>query len=213
MSIGFILKFYELLRTYKHTEDEKFIYLEFEPVNYEFAKHLISYEDDKITIKELYHLNQMGFEIQRDICKYELYDKDCFIVDRKTRKVTYPDRIINLKAKHYKLGQDALNIMQLVIFDDYTYSKKIVDTDFKIDGYDYSFIKIDDDLFTFDRFKYDDNYRVTEVFAPLCQKAYTEYDCSMLYICGEAKFDFKTFYARFSKEHNVLHKYAKKESK
>ena len=201
-------KFYEILRTYKHTEDDKFIYLEFEPVDYDFARHLIKYADDKLSIKELYHLLSMGFSVEKDICKYELQDKDCFIVDRKTRKVTYPERMINIDPKYNTLNQDSLSLMHLVISDDYDYKDKIIDVGYKLKGYDYELIKIGNHLLTFDNFKYDDEYKETDNFIEFAIKAYKEYGFTVLYICEKAKFDFKKFYASFSKSWNYLPNYA-----
>ena len=204
-------KFYELLRTYKHTEDDKFIYLEFEPVEYEFAKHLVKYDDDKITIKELYHLNELKFKIEKDFCIYELYDKDCFIVDRKTRKVTYPDRIINRGSKYDTLNQDSFDLMNLVIFDDYEYANKIIDVGYKLDGYDYELIKVGSTLLSFDRFKYINGYEKNEAFKDFAIKAYKKYGFTVFFLCEHAKFYFKKFYASFSKEWNFLSKYADKD--
>lgn len=204
-------KFYELLREYKHTEDDKFIYLEFEPIEYDFAKHLVKYNDDKLSIKELYHLHSMGFQVEKDICKYELKDKDLFIVDRKTRKVTYPERVINIDSKYETLNQDSLSLMHLIIFDDYDYKGKIIDVGYRISGYDYEFIKIGHQLLTFDRFKYDEYYNVNENFEEFAIKAYKEYGFIVLYICEKAKFEFKKFYASFSREWNYLPNYAGEE--
>lgn len=201
-------KFYELLRTYKHTEDEKYIYLDFKPIKHKFAKHLINYEGDKVSIEELYHLHQMKFDVKKDVCIYTLKDNQRFIVDRKTRKITYPEKMVNIDKKYYKLNQDSFNLMHLVIFDDYEYKNKIIDVGYKLEGYDYKLIKVDDTLLTFENFKHDENYKIYDDFYNFATKAYKEYGFYVLHVCGPATFEFKTFYAKFSKEWTFLPKYA-----
>jgi hypothetical protein len=78
-------------------------------------------------------------------------------------------------------------------------------------GYDYEFIKIGHQLLTFDRFKYDEYYNVNENFEEFAIKAYKEYGFIVLYICEKAKFEFKKFYASFSREWNYLPNYAGEE--
>lgn len=64
--------------------------------------------------------------------------------------------------------------------------------------------KVLDDLFI----ELDDEYKETDNFIEFAIKAYKEYGFTVLYICEKAKFDFKKFYASFSKSWNYLPNYA-----
>ncbi len=204
-------KFYEFLRTYKHSEDDKYIYLEFEPVDYDYTRHLVKYKGDKVSVKELYHLQTIGFDIEKDICKFVLCDKDCFTVDRKTRKITYPERMINVAPKYMTLNQDSLRIMHVIISDDYSFAHKTVDLGYKIKGFDYEFIKIGDKLLAFDSIMYDEDGNRKEDFQSFARTAYKEYGYTSITLFGKATFNFKIFHDGFSTTWIHLPKYAGEE--
>ncbi len=198
-------KFYELLKTYPHTEDEKHIYLDVVDKKLERYEHLKHYEDDALTIKELYHLYAERFKILKDTCEYELYDNEKFVIDRKTRKVTYPKRFINLNEKHLTFSQNALDLMCLYKMDAYGYKDEVVDVAYHIDGYDYPFIKIGRELMVFRDFKYEkDSFDVKDGFIDFVIKACEEYGFSVLYVCSGSKLKLKQLYATCSKEWNYL---------
>lgn len=197
-------KFYEFLRTYPHTEDEKHIYLDVKdshPVRYEHLKH---YEDDALTIKELYHLYAERFTILKDTCEYELFDGEKFVVDRKTRKVSYPSRFINLSNKHLYFSQAALDLMSLYKFEAYSYKNSIVDADYHIEGYDYSFIKIGNELLAFRDFKYEEGWKVKDSFIDFVYKVHNDLHINVLHICDSSKLKLKTLYASSGREWNYL---------
>lgn len=202
-------KFYEVLRLYPHTEDEKYIYLDFEPVNYDFAKHLVNYEGDKLSIKELYHLNAIGFKVYEDVCKYRLYDGDYFVVDRKTREVFYPDRVINVSENYKTLNRYSLTFMGAIIsFHDYRFANTTIDLGYELEGYDCRLIKIGNELFTMQPFMLDEDGRPDKAFLiEFSENAYKKHGFTSLYLWDFAKFKFEIFYARTGERRFFLPNY------
>lgn len=188
-------KFYDLLREYPHTEDENYLYLELDVVDYEFARYLKSYDGDKISIRELYQLNSIGFKVYQDKCIYELYNKDRFIIDRKTREVIYPERIINVGGKYKSLNNESLSLMHMIIFKYLNFKDEVIDVDYHIDGIDHTFIKIDHDLYTFDRFMYNNDCVDKKVLIEFSKIAYDKYGFHTLYLSDYTRFKFRIYYA------------------
>lgn len=198
-------KFYDLLRTYPHYEDQKHIYLDVVDSKPEEFIHLKHYEDDKLTIRELYHLHSARFKILENTCELELPNNEKFVVDRKTRKVSYPDRFINLSEKHLTYGQDAIDLMQLYSMSAYDYKDDIIDVNYHIEGYDYSFIKVGIELLAFKDFKYKkDSYEIKEGFIDFVIKAHEELGFYVLHICSGSKLILSPIYSTCSKEYNFL---------
>lgn len=202
-------KFYEILRLYPHTEDEQYIYLNFEPIDYDFAKHLVNYEGDKLSVKELYHLNSIGFKVYEDVCKYRLYDGDYFVVDRKTRKVFYPDRVINVSENYKTLNVYSLTLMGTIIsFHDYRFADKTIDLGYRLEGYDYRLIKIGRELFTIQPFMLDEDDCPDKAFlTEFSENAYKKHGFTSLYLWDLAKFKFEIFYARTGERRFFLPNY------
>lgn len=72
------IKFYELLQRYPHTIDNDYIYLDIEPIKYDFLNHITNYDNDKISLKDLY---SMGFKIKKDVCYFNLNDNEAQFLD------------------------------------------------------------------------------------------------------------------------------------
>lgn len=202
-------KFYEVLRLYPHTEDEKYIYLDFEPVDYDFAKHLVNYEGDKLSIKELYHLNAIGFKVYENVCKYRLYDGDYFVVDRKTREIFYPDRVINVSENYRMLNRYSLTFMGAIIsFYDYRFANTTIDLGYELEGRDCRLIKIGSELFTMQPFMLDEDDRPDKAFLiEFSENAYKKHGFTSLYLWDFAKFKFEIFYARTGERRFFLPNY------
>ena len=200
--------FYELIKKYNYTEDDKYLYIDLEPIDYEFARHLVHYEDDKLTIRDLYFLQVMGFDIFRDKCVANLYKDRYIIVDRKTKRISYPDNIINRPTKYDKLNKNSYSLMFYLIREAYYHHDKVLDMGFKIEGYDYELIQVGYKLVSFVDIKNIDYCTTRSDFYDFATKAYKEHDISSLDIFVNVRFKFKKFYAGYSLNSVFLSKYA-----
>lgn len=198
-------KFYDLLRTYPHKEDKTHIYLKV--INKKLQKHryLKHYKSDKLSIRELYHLYAARFNILKDKCVLELPDNKEIVVYRKSRKVKYPENFKYISEKYKTFNQYSMDLISFYKMSAYEYKDKIVDTNFRIEGYDYDFIKIGRELHAYKDFKYEkDDYKIKEYFVDFAMKASEELGLNVLHICSEATLKLKTLYATCSKEWNYL---------
>lgn len=203
-------KFYNLLRNYPHTEDEEYLYIELDVVDYDFARHLKNYDGDKISIRELYQLNSIGFKVYEDKCVYELYNKDCFIIDRKTREITYPERIINLKKIHKTLNTKSLSLMHMIINKPLNFEDKVIDVCYHMDGIDHTFIKIAYELYTFDRFMYVDDCVDKNILTEFSKIAYEKYGFHCLGLSDYTKYKFRIYYSSIGVQTFFLPNYVEK---
>ena len=198
-------KFYELLRTYKHTEDEKHIYLAVKntkPERYRYLKH---YKNDKLTIKELYQLLAAKFKVLKNTCELELPNNEKFVVNRKTRKVSYPKRFINLSNKLTTFSKEALDLMQVYSLSAYDYKDDIIDTNYHIDGFNYTVVKAGSEILAGKEVKYIENsYEKKDNFMDFVIKAHDEHGIRVLHVCEGSKFYVKSIWSTCSKEWNYL---------
>lgn len=184
-------KFYELLRKFPHTEDSNYIYLDVNPINYEFLTHIISYDTDNITIKDLYHLYSLGFKIEQDFCKFTLYDNDSIIVNRHTKEITYPSRIVNMRNKFKKLNTNSYSLIHLIINNNYKFANKKIIIDYKIKNFNFKLIKVDNELFSFDKELYDNKI----LFLNFALIAFRKLDFISIYFCNQERFKLQTLYS------------------
>ena len=157
-------KFYELLRTYPHKEDKKYIFLKVTNKKLSKYKYLKQYKNDKLSMVELYHLLASRFNILKDKCVFELPDNKEIVIYRKTRKVKYPENFKYLSEKYKTFNQSSLDLISFYTMHAYDYKDKIVNTNFRIEGYDYDFIKIGRELHAYRDFKYEEDYNVKDYF-------------------------------------------------
>lgn len=198
-------KFYELLRTYKHSEDEKHIYLAVKntkPERYRYLKH---YKNDKLTMKELYHLLGARFKVLKNTCELELPNDEKFVVNRKTRKVSYPKRFINLSNKLTTFSKEALDLMQVYSMSAYDYKDDIIDTNYHINGFNYTVVKAGSEILAGREVKYIENsYEKKDNFMDFVIKAHDEHGIRVLHVCEGSKFYVKSIWSTCSKEWNYL---------
>ena len=198
-------KFYELLRTYKHTEDEKNIYLAVKNTKPERYKYLKHYKNDRLTMKELYHLLGARFKVLKNTCELELPNDEKFVVNRKTRKVSYPKRFINLSNKLTTFSKEALDLMQVYSMSAYDYKDDIIDTNYHINGFNYTVVKAGSEILAGREVKYIENsYDKKDNFMDFVIKAHDEHGIRVLHVCEGSKFYVKSIWSTCSKEWNYL---------
>ena len=204
--------FYELIKKYPHTSDAKYLYIDLDPIEYEFTKHLVSYEGDQLTIKDLYHLYSIGFEVYKDSCIMNLQNDEIIKIDRKTANIIYPNRFINIPNKYLKLNKNSYNLISYISFEKYNLLNKTIQMDYRLPGYDYELIKIDNKLLSFVNFKDIDACTTREDFPYFAFEAYVNNGFTSLHIITNAKFDFKHYYPRHRLQFVYLPKYCGEET-
>ena len=73
-----------------------------------------------------------------------------------------------------------------------------------IEGYDYDFIRIGDELHTYKDFKYNPGYIVKDYFVNFAIKASEELGFNVLHVCDHNTLQLNILYARYGKEWNYL---------
>ncbi|MBQ7906559.1 MAG: hypothetical protein IJ309_01145 [Clostridia bacterium] len=115
-----------------------------DPIVYDEYIHIKHYDEDFVTVEDLYFLHYIGYEIGRDACFFKLFDCEISI-DRHTGIITFPSYIYSecesptiFSTRYYPL---------LCMIKYYCNSIKIHSLvyDVKIDGFDYDFAYMGND--------------------------------------------------------------------
>lgn len=89
---GFFLDFLNRHFKLKEYNDKYYILID-KPKIKPSEKHLLIYDDDNITIENLYFLYDQGFSIGKKVAKLKLTDKELISVDRTSGKIKFPTNV------------------------------------------------------------------------------------------------------------------------
>ena len=95
--------------------------------------------------------------------------------------------------------------MQVYSMAKYDYKDNIVDTNYHIDGYDYTLVRIGNEILAKKEVKYiDESYEKKDNFMDFVIKLNEEYGINVLHVCEGSKFYLKSIWSTCSKEWNYL---------
>lgn len=84
----FINKYYDI----KEIEDKYYLFID-NPRIRNYQKHLTIYENENISINNIYYLYDFGFDILKTKCKFKLNATEEISVDRRTGIITFPSNV------------------------------------------------------------------------------------------------------------------------
>lgn len=203
-------KFYELIKKFKHTTYKDYIYIEIEEYQFENVKHLVNYKGDKLSFKELYHLNEIGFDFDKNKGILHLYKDQYIEIDRKTRKITYPTIFKNLseESRFNYLNNDSMALIHYCKSNYYDVYNEGIIFDYKINGLeDRELIKRGRRLITLEKEKYIEYYQVKDDVKDFAEIACTNSDVLSIDVIMSIGFRWKGFYANCSSIWIYLYKY------
>ncbi len=73
--------------------DEKYYLFIDNPKIRSYQRHLTIYDNDNISIENIYFLYDLGFDVLKTKCRYKLNDNEEISVDRKTGIITFPSNV------------------------------------------------------------------------------------------------------------------------
>ena len=203
-------KFYELIKKFNHTAYKDYIYIDIVPLEFENLKHLKKYKGDKLTFKELYHLNQIGFDFDEEKGVLNLYNDQYIKIDRKTRRFTYSSVFKNLKddSRFNYWNADSSALIHYFKMNYYDICNNGVIFDYKIRGLeDREFIRSGKKLITLEHEKYLKDYRLKEEIADFAKEVCSKTDILSMDIVMNSYFRWKSYYASVSSVWVYLYKY------
>lgn len=203
-------KFYELIKKFNHTTYKDYIYIDIVPLEFENLKHLKKYKGDKLTFKELYHLNQIGFDFDEEKGVLNLYNDQYIKIDRKTRRLTYSSVFKNLKddSRFNYWNADSSSLIHYFKMNYYDICNNGVIFDYKIQGLeDKEFIRSGRKLITLEHEKYLKDYRLKEEIADFAKEVCSKTDILSMDIVMNSYFRWKSYYASVSSVWVYLYKY------
>lgn len=207
-------KFYEVLRKYKHTIYKDYMYFDLNPVIYENMIHLKKYKGDKFTLKELYHLNEIGFDLDENKGVLVLKNNQVIEVDRKTRKITYPEMFKNLKedSKYNYFNYYSSGLIHYIKSNIYDYYNCSIEFDYKIEGLeDRELIKAGYNLITLEKDKYIKDYKVRDDIKEFAEIVCTKAGITSMNVIIDSYFVWKAFYGTYASIWIYLEKYLHEE--
>lgn len=203
-------KFYELLKKFKYTEYNDYIYIKIEKIKFENLKYLKKYKKDKLSFKELYHLNQIGFNFKKTKGFLPLNNNECIIIDRKTRKITYPNSFKNVSkdSKYNYLNYSSLALIHYIKSNLYETLNENIELDYKINGLeDYELIKIGRRLLSLEKDKFIKDYQIKDSVKDFAKIVCTNSNITSMNVIIECGFRWKSYYASLSSIWIYLAKY------
>ena len=206
-------KFYELLKKFKYTKYNNYLYIKIDKVKFDNLRYLKKYKNDKLSFKELYHLNEIGFNFNKTKGVLPLYNNECIVVNRKTRKITYPSFFMNLskESKYNYLNYSSKALIHYIKSNLYDVYNENIEFDYKIkDLEDYEFIKIGRRLLSLEKDKFIENYQIKDSVKDFA-KVVCNNNITSMNVIMECDFRWKSYYASLSSIWIYLEKYLKEE--
>ena len=173
-------------------------------------KYLKKYKKDKLSFKELYHLNEIGFDFNKTKGVLILNNGKKIEVNRKTRKITYPDSFKNLTrdSKYNYLNYDSLALIHYVKSNFYDVGDAYIELDYKIEGLeDRELIRINRKLISLEHQKYIKDYQIKEDVEEFAKIVCTKTNITSMDVIIECAFRWKSYYASLSSIWIYLSKY------
>lgn len=208
-------KFYELIKSkFKYTTYKNYIYINIESIKFESLKYLKNYKRDKLTFKELYHLNQIGFVMSKTKGILTLRNGQCIVIDRRTRKLTYPEMFKNLKENSIfnYFNYHSCALIHYIHSHFYDIEDNNIEFDYVIEGLeDLSFIKIGRKLVTLDKDIFIKDYRLNDYVPEFAELVCTKTNILSMDVIVECSFIWKSYYANVGSIWIYLHKYVEDE--
>ena len=210
------IKFYELLKKYKYTKYKNYIYIKIDKMKFESIRYLKKYKYDKISLKELYHLNEIGFVFSKTKGVLSLYNDECITINRKTRKITYPSFFKNLskESKYNYLNYNSKALIHFVKSNLYEVYNENIELDYKVkDLEEYEFIKIGRRLLSLEKDKFIKDYQIKDNIKDFAKVVCNNDKITSMNVIMECDFRWKSYYASLSSIWIYLEKYLNEEKK
>ena len=207
-------KFYDLLKKFKYTKYKNYIYIKIDKVKFDNLRYLKKYKNDKLSFKELYHLNEIGFNFDRNKGVLTLYNNENIIINRKTRKITYPSFFKNITkdSKYNYLNYNSKALIHYLKSNLYDVYNENIELDYKIKGLeDFELIKIGRRLLSLEKDKFIENYQIKDSVKDFAKIACINDSITSMNVIMECDFRWKSYYASLSSIWIYLEKYLKEE--
>lgn len=203
-------KFYELLKKFKYTVYKEYMYIEIAAKEFENLKHLKPYKGDKLSFKDLYHLNEIGFDFDVEKGVLVLPDGNRIEINRKTKKITYPLMVKNLSedSKFNYFNYDSCALVHYIKSHFYDIENHDIELDYKIKGFENrELIKIGQKLITLEKGKYIDDYQIKDEIVDFAKAVCENTNIISMDVIMDCGFRWKNYYASLSSIWIYLPKY------
>lgn len=108
--------FNEFLKRHYNVEEknEKFYIFNENPRIRSCQKHLVIYENDKVSLEDLYCLYDMDFDIHKTKCSMKLNNNENIVLDRSTGVITFPSNV-NIKMDNVLFNNKTRGLVNVVL--------------------------------------------------------------------------------------------------